>query len=77
MEKMNRYAWWQANDYKDRIGRITPYHLVFKPSWRFFKHYIIQGGFRDGFVGLVISYIHAYSVFMRYVKVWMLRRELK
>ena len=77
MEKLNRYATYQANDYNKRTGTLTPFHFIIKPLWRFSKHYIIQGGFRDGVVGLVIAYNHSYSVFMRYVKIWLLRRNLK
>ncbi|WP_378298247.1 glycosyltransferase family 9 protein [Aquimarina hainanensis] len=75
--KLNKYATWQAEDYNDKTGRLTPYHFILKPFWGFFKHYIIQQGFRDGFVGLTIGYIQGYTVFMRYVKLWLLRRNLK
>lgn len=74
MEKMNRYATWQAKDYDKKTGKLTSYHFIIKPFWGFFKHYIIQSGFRDGFVGLTIGYIQGYVVFMRYVKLWLLRR---
>ena len=74
MEKMNRYATWQAKDYDNKTGKLTPYHFIIKPFWGFFKHYIIQSGFRDGFVGLTIGYVQGYVVFMRYVKLWLLRR---
>ena len=74
VEKMNRYAWLQAQDYDKKTKLITPYHFVIKPFWRFFKHFIIQGGFRDGFVGFTIGYMQAYVVFMRYVKLWLIRK---
>ncbi len=75
LEKMNRYAWWQAKDYDQKTGKLTPYHFIIKPFWGFFKHYIVQSGFRDGVVGLVIAYIQGYVVFMRYTKLWLLRRN--
>ncbi len=75
LAKMNRYATQQAKDYDQKTGIITPYHYIIKPSWGFFKHYIIQSGFRDGFVGLTIGYVQAYVIFMRYVKLWLLRRN--
>lgn len=75
MQKMNRYASLQAKDYDKKTGTLTPYHFVIKPFWGFFKHYIVQSGFRDGIVGLTISYIQGYVVFMRYVKLWLLRQE--
>jgi glycosyltransferase involved in cell wall biosynthesis len=75
MEKMNKYATWQAKDYDKKTGALTPYHFIIKPFWGFFKHYIIQSGFRDGVIGLTIGYIQGYVVFMRYVKLWLLRRQ--
>lgn len=74
LEKMNRYATWQAKDYNSKTGALTPYHFVIKPMWGFFKHYILQSGFRDGVVGLTIGYLQGYVVFMRYVKLWLLRK---
>lgn len=75
MEKMNRYATWQAKDYDKKTGKLTGYHFVIKPFWGFFKHYVIQSGFRDGVVGLTIGYIQGYTVYMRYAKLWLLRRR--
>lgn len=74
IEKLNRYANLQAKDYDKKTGKLTPYHFVVKPFWGFFKHYIIQSGFRDGLVGLTIGYLQGYVVFMRYVKLWLLRK---
>lgn len=47
------YRWWQ---------------LAFNPPWRFFKEYIIKLGFLDGFAGLQIAVLSAYSGFLRYAK---------
>lgn len=77
IEKMNRYATKQAEEYDKKTGNLTPYHFVIKPFWGFFKHYVVQSGFRDGVAGLTIGTIQAYVVFMRYVKLWLLRRNLK
>ncbi len=77
IQKLNKYASWQARDYDKKTGKLTPYHFVIKPFWGFFKHYIMQSGFRDGAVGLTIGYIQGYTVFMRYVKLWLLRRGRK
>lgn len=77
LEKMNRYATWQAKDYDKKTGRLTPYHFIIKPFWGFFKHYFVQSGFRDGVVGLTIGYIQGYVIFMRYAKLWLLRKNRK
>ena len=77
VSKLNRYASWQARDYNDKTNRLTPYHFAIKPFWSFFKHYILQMGFRDGTVGFVIASLHAYAVMMRYAKLWLYRRGLR
>jgi glycosyltransferase involved in cell wall biosynthesis len=77
IEKINRYADYQAKDYEKKTGKLNPYHFVIKPIWRFLKHYIIQSGFRDGVAGLSIAYIQSYAVFMRYVKLWLIRKGMK
>ena len=77
IEKLNRYASLQAKDYDQHTSKITLFHFIIKPIWSFFKHFIIQSGFRDGVVGLTISYLKGYSVFMRYVKLWLIRKNIK
>ena len=77
IQKLNRYAYWQALDYDKHTNRLNAFHFIIKPVWRFFKHYILQQGFRDGVVGLTISVLQSYALFMRYVKLWLYRRGQK
>ncbi|WP_124981108.1 glycosyltransferase family 2 protein [Nonlabens xiamenensis] len=76
VNKLQRYAQLQAHDFDDKVGKIHIFHVVFKPMWGFFKHYFIQRGFLDGFVGFSIAYLRSYGIFMRYVKLWLLRRGM-
>jgi glycosyltransferase involved in cell wall biosynthesis len=66
LDKTRRYARWSAQDHSQRTQRVGYYHLLLKPAFRFFKHYILQQGFRDGKVGLLVSAIMAWGVFLRY-----------
>ena len=77
LEKMNRYAWWQADDLNKKMGAITPFHFVLKPAFRFFKEYVLQSGYKDGVPGFTMAVVGSYSVVTRYFKVWLLRRNLK
>ncbi|WP_213520392.1 glycosyltransferase family 2 protein [Nonlabens sp.] len=76
VNKLQRYASLQARDFDKKVGKITLFHVVVKPFWGFFKHYVIQLGFLDGFVGFSIAYLRSYGIFMRYVKLWLLRRGI-
>lgn len=69
LDKMQRYSEWSAKDYFDRTPQVSLFHLVIKPLFRFFKHFVLQQGFRDGKRGLIISAIMAWGVFMRYVHI--------
>jgi hypothetical protein len=65
--KQQRYAAWSAEDKAHTTGKITYFHLILKPIFRFFKHFIFKKGFLDGYVGFIISAVAAWSVFLRYV----------
>lgn len=73
--KINRYAWWQAKDYDKKVSKIGFLHLVIKPFLRFCKHFVMQGGFRDGVTGFTIASMQAYAVRTRYIKMWILRQN--
>ena len=77
IEKINRYAWWRALDSQEKVNKITAYHFIIKPIWGFFKHYLLQCGFKDGVPGLTIAFLRSYSIFTRYLKVWLLRKNIK
>ena len=66
LDKTRRYARWSAQDHAARTPKVTFFHLYVKPVFRFFKHYVLQGGFRDGREGLIISGVLSYGVFLRY-----------
>ncbi|WP_228228236.1 glycosyltransferase family 2 protein [Leeuwenhoekiella parthenopeia] len=75
VEKLNRYAALQAIDYDKITDKITAYHLLLKPLWRFLKHFIIQKGYKDGVAGTVICFLQAYAVVMRYANLYLLRKK--
>jgi glycosyltransferase involved in cell wall biosynthesis len=73
--KQERYARWSAQDKAAKTGSLGPWHFVAKPFFRFCKHYLWQRGFLDGYRGLIIASIMAWSVFLRYAHLWELRQE--
>ena len=76
LQKMNRYAEWQSIEYDAKTGRITAYHIVIKPLFRFCKHYFLQRGFLDGMAGFVVATLMAYGVLMRYLRLWIRRNSV-
>lgn len=75
LQKWDYYTTLSAKDRAAKTKKVTFFHLAFKPAARFFRHYIIKQGFRDGKVGFIISYMAAVSVFMRYLKLWRFKVE--
>lgn len=67
--KIDRYSTYAAKDLVKKHSRVSLYHLWFKPSWRFFKHYVLNLGILDGKVGYIISRMSAIDVFLRFTKV--------
>lgn len=75
LKKLKRYAKWQAKDYHLKVNQITYFHTIIKPIIRFFKHYILQLGILDGYIGLTISSYQAKAVRMRYKYLQKYRNE--
>ncbi len=74
--KMNRYADWQAQDYLKKNKKVTWFHLWLKPNFRFFKHYIMGHGYKDGFEGYTYAITQKHAVKMRYIKLKMLQDKI-
>lgn len=74
LEKFGRYTTWSALDLKRQGKRATFWRIFSRPVFRFFKMYIMRQGFRDGIAGLVLCWLAAFSVFMKYAKLWVMQR---
>lgn len=75
LEKQRRYAEWSARDKIATTGRIGLFHLLLKPTFRFFSHYVLKLGILDGRQGFIISAIMGWSVFLRYLYMLELRQK--
>ncbi|MAP79581.1 MAG: lipopolysaccharide biosynthesis protein [Aequorivita sp.] len=77
IKKKESYAWFQAQQLYEKGKKVTWFHLLFKPTYRFFRSFILKGGFRDGVPGMTVAAVNAYGVFERYVKLRLLQKGLK
>lgn len=71
LRKVVRYAELAAQDLRGRHYRVTLWHLLVKPGWRFFREYVLYGSFRDGRFGFVTAATSAWSTFLKYAFVAM------
>jgi glycosyltransferase involved in cell wall biosynthesis len=44
--------------------------LMFGPSWKFFKMFVVKRGFLDGNAGLIVALLGAFYVMLKYAKLW-------
>ena len=73
--KMEVYSDWGASQLR-REGRYAGWvSIALRPPIRFLKMYVVRLGFLDGIHGLVLCCLAAFTVFLKYAKLWELRRE--
>ena len=64
--KIVKYAQWGADDLHARGRRAGVWELTARPTWRFFRDYVVFSGWRDGVVGFVVSALSAFAAFLKY-----------
>ena len=71
-----RFTSWGAQDLFEKGRKSRWSDLTIRPLTRFIKMYIIRAGFLDGLHGAVLCGLSAFSVYMKYAKLWNLGREV-
>ncbi|MCW4456445.1 glycosyltransferase family 2 protein [Flavobacterium sp. MXW15] len=73
LAKTQRYARMMAEHEFARGKRATLGKLVLAPAWRFWRGWLLRGGFRDGWHGLVYAYVRANYVRQKTIMLWLLQ----
>ena len=77
-EKFNAYTSRLAVEYTQKqvvmSGLQGPLNLLVRPSYWFFRKYVLQRGYRDGLLGLFISFSSALTIFVSHMKLWHAQR---
>jgi glycosyltransferase involved in cell wall biosynthesis len=71
----NKYSSLGAETLAKRGKRFSLLFLVFKPISKFLETYLWKRGFMDGLPGFIIAVGAAYSVFLKYSKLWELQNR--
>jgi glycosyltransferase involved in cell wall biosynthesis len=77
LEKSKRYALLSAEQMKEEGRRSTIFGILFKPTFKFIKDYFFRRGFLDGKQGVIICTLSARYVFMRYVTLRQIQKDIK
>ncbi len=73
IQKNNHYSTLQACELHNRGIRFSCFKFWFKPVSKFVECYLLKQGFRDGMAGLIIALGAAYSVHLKWSKLWEMR----
>ncbi|MCB9473271.1 MAG: glycosyltransferase family 2 protein [Candidatus Delongbacteria bacterium] len=70
LQKIDAYTSALAAELDGRGARFSALKLTLDPPWKFLKEYLLLGGWRLGWRGLVLSVMSAIYVFLKYAKLW-------
>ena len=68
--KLELYSEWGAGQMHLEGRRARSVEVVLRPIGRFIKMYILRLGFLEGGHGLVLSMLGAFSVYLKYARLW-------
>ena len=71
---INKYSSITALGWFRQGKRTSMIHLIVRPPFRFIRCYLLKLGFLDGVPGLIVATTAAYGVFIKYAKLWALRK---
>jgi glycosyltransferase involved in cell wall biosynthesis len=75
LQTIDRYTSLAAEQMVGRGVRVGVLGLVARPAGALVRNYALRGGWRDGSVGLVVSILNSYYVFLKFAKLWEAQRQ--
>ena len=72
--RINHYTTLAARQMYESGRRTNVVEILVHPPAAFLRNYVLRRGFMDGSVGLVISLMQAWSVGVKFAKLWELQR---
>jgi (heptosyl)LPS beta-1,4-glucosyltransferase len=70
---IDKYTTLAAEQWLAEGRRTNGLEMFFHPRFAFIRNYVLRGGFSDGAVGLLVSRMNAYYVFLKLAKLWELQ----
>jgi len=75
LDRINTYSTLSARQMAEAGRRAGVLDLLVQPPAAFLRNYLLRRGFLDGSVGLTVSLVNAWSVFLKFAKLWELQRR--
>jgi len=76
LSKMDKYTTLSSQKLLAEGKSLTLFDLLFRPMAIFFKMYLFKSGFLDGWQGFLLACFSSFHVFVKYAKLWHLRKSL-
>ncbi|WP_295905888.1 glycosyltransferase family 2 protein [uncultured Bdellovibrio sp.] len=73
----DRYSTLGAKQLAEEGKKFSYFKMIFKPFGKFVETYFVKCGFLDGLPGFIISMGAAYSLFLKFAKLWEIERAKK
>jgi glycosyltransferase involved in cell wall biosynthesis len=70
LDRINRYTTLAARQMHESGRRAGMLDLLLHPPAAFLRNYVLRRGFADGAAGLTLSLVNAYSVLLKFAKLW-------
>ncbi len=77
LDRIQRYTTLAARKMHGQGRRAGFVQLVLQPPAAFLRSYLLRWGFLDGTAGFILSALGAYSVFLKFAKLWELSRRVR
>ncbi len=75
IQTIDRYTTLVAEQAAEGGTRASVADLLVRPPLAFLRNYVLRLGIRDGQVGLVVSLLNSYYVFLKFAKLWERQRR--
>jgi len=72
---INEFTTLAAGEMVERGKGMAVVHMLINPPFRFFRMFVLRLGFLDGVAGFIIAVLASYYVFLKYAKLWELRKK--
>jgi glycosyltransferase involved in cell wall biosynthesis len=77
IQRINRYTSLSSRELKKEGEGWRRSDALLRPAVRFFRFYVLERGFLEGFAGFYVALTAAFYVFLKYAKLWELEIEEK
>lgn len=75
LDQINKYSDIFMHEMWQKGKKTSVLAILVKPPFRFFRTYFLQRGFLDGFNGFFIAGLSAYTVFLKYAKLYLAHKS--